>query len=88
MNTLWDVLPYLRFLRDVELNEVGLDDLQMSLPTLKILWICDSMLLQHNVEKHGIGSIENLSSSELAAGVKVGHRRVNLSFQCKNKNII
>lgn len=53
----------------------------------KILWIYDYVLLQYNVEKHGIGSTENLPSSELAAGGKVGHRRVNLSFECKNKSI-
>lgn len=66
----------------------GLDDLQMPLPTLKILWIYDSVLVQHNVEKHGIGSTENLSSSDLAARGKVGHRKIKLFFQCKNKNVI
>lgn len=35
-----------------------------------------------------VGSTENLSSSELAAGGKVGHGRANLSFECKNKNEI
>lgn len=54
----------------------------------KILWIYDSVLVQRNVEKHGIGSTENLSSSDLVARGKVGHGKINLFFQCKNKNVM